>query len=113
MAAVAGQPDPGGTAAASLIRDGSFVSYIPTAMALQDLTPKQLEVVQAIRKHFELLPTVSPTLRELGESLGGLALGTIQVHLKKIREAGWVTWTPHSRRTLVFTEEALKYFRSH
>ena len=80
-------------------------------MALLDITPAQTRVRDALRARLQASPGSSPTLAELADDLE-VTPPTIAAAINRLKEGGWVTNKKHQRRSLAFTEEALKFFKA-
>jgi len=79
-------------------------------MALQQPTPRQLDVAVTIVRH-QNLHGKSPTLKEVATAMGVATVSGIHTHCRNLQSKGWLTWQPHSHRSLQFTEEGLTEVR--
>lgn len=72
---------------------------------MNDLTPRQRQVLEAVASHFKDHGR-APTVRELAAALGVKAVGTVQDHLKALVEKGYLERDPRLSRGLRLTERA-------
>jgi SOS-response transcriptional repressor LexA len=79
-------------------------------MALQQPTSRQLDVAMTIVKHQDL-HNQSPTLKEIAAFLGIASVSGIHGHCLNLVRKGWLTWQPHSHRSLQLTEPGLTMVR--
>lgn len=70
------------------------------------LTRRQKEILDFVRS-FQESEGVAPTHREICEHFGFSSYGTAYKHLRLLREKGLIERTPHQRRGMVLTSEAL------
>jgi SOS-response transcriptional repressor LexA len=64
-----------------------------------NLTPRQLQIVKAI-KALQELSGCSPTLQELGAAVGLRSLATVDAHIKKLQAKGWIGHAYNETRDL-------------
>lgn len=63
------------------------------------MTPAEQRVYDAIRQHLAE-HQYTPSLREIAVLSGLASIGTVQKHLTKLREKGYVDWVEGKKRTL-------------
>jgi repressor LexA len=66
-------------------------------------TPAEDRVFDAISDHI-ILHGYTPSLREIAALAGLKSIGTVQRHLTKLREKGYVDWAEGKKRTLRITD---------
>jgi repressor LexA len=70
---------------------------------MRALTRKQGEILEVIRRFIET-EQYAPTCRELMDRLGMRTTSHVHYHLRKLREAGLITWTPRRARSIRVVE---------
>jgi len=67
---------------------------------MEPLTQKQNEMLEFIRNHIALAH-YSPSIEEIRVMTGMKTKSHVHHHLVKLREAGYITWTPGKARTII------------
>ncbi|WP_273128916.1 transcriptional regulator [Bacillus weihaiensis] len=65
-----------------------------------DLTSRQQDVLNALKKYMKENDVEAPSYRELGQELNWKSSSTVCGYLNKLKEAGYVTWREGRPRTL-------------
>jgi len=73
-------------------------------MAKRRLTAQQLTYLRMVNEMIKR-NGYPPTLRELGQELGGVPVSTVYGCLDRLRKRGLVAWESKRTRTLRLTEE--------
>lgn len=66
---------------------------------LDDLTPRQLQILNYIRKEVKL-KNYPPSVREIGEAVGLSSSSTVHAHLAKLEEKGFIRRDPTKPRAI-------------
>jgi repressor LexA len=69
------------------------------------LTQKNLKAYEWIRTYMELSGGRSPSVREIMKGLKLKSPAPVQAHLRRLREAGYITWLDGQTRALKLTNE--------
>ena len=71
---------------------------------MKELTERQKEVLDII-KEFKNEHCYSPSVREICEMLHLKSPRTVSVHLKKLKDKGYITYVPNTNRTIRIIED--------
>lgn len=72
--------------------------------ALKALTPKQREIVEVIRRKL-LQDGLAPTVREIGKQTNLRSSCSVQKHLNKLEEIGYIRRDPYKYRSIELLQE--------
>ena len=67
---------------------------------MNDLTPKQNEIYQGIKKYYNTYGYF-PTIREICEITGRSSTATIKDHLDKLEKKGFIIWGGNARKSKI------------
>lgn len=72
-------------------------------MEREALTDKQKEVLKTIKRYIKE-NRISPTIRELCKILDIKSTATIQQHLERLKDKGYITYIYHSGRSIAIVK---------